>query len=98
MAEEEVVVSLTISSGVNTESSMLISPKVPFAVLSHSQLHQPYSFVFPKHPFGEKTMVWRTFQSKWFDCPLWLHYDKAKDVAFCYLSKQATAEKKLMAI
>ena len=97
MTEEDIVVPLTTLPGVNTESAMLISAKASSAVPLHSQLHQPCTFAFPKCLLGKKTMVWRASQFKWFNCHSWLHYDKAKDVAFCYLCKQATAEKKLTA-
>jgi len=46
--------------------------------------------------FSKKTIVLRVFQAKWFDSYSWLHYDEANDVAFCYLCKQAAAEKKLL--
>ena len=100
MAGEDTVVSVTTSSGCYSERR--IDHATDFcestsAVPSHSQSYQPCSFAFQKCSFGKKTIVWRAFQAKWFDSYSWLHYDEANNVAFCYLCKKATAEKKLMA-
>ena len=94
MAGEDTVVSVTTSSGSYSEHRIDGFCESTSAVLSHSQPHQPCSFAFRKRSFGKKTIVWRAFQAKRFDSYSWLHYDEANDVAFCYLCKQATAEKK----
>ena len=49
-----------------------------------SELCQPRHFSFPKRSFGKKNVVYRSFQAAWFDQWRWLHYDCARDVAFCF--------------
>ena len=100
MAGEDTVVPVTTLSG--CYSKRRIDHATDFcestsAVPSHSQPHQSRSFAFQKCSFGKKIIVWRAFQAKWFDSYSWLYYDEANDVAFCYLCKQATDEKKMMA-
>ena len=46
--------------------------------------HQPLNFEFPKHSFGKKNAVERSFQHTWFAQWPFLHYDEAKDAAFCH--------------
>lgn len=57
--------------------------------------HQPRSFTFPSRSFGKKTVVSRSFQSKWFDKYKWLHYDEAMDAAYCYTCRKADEQNKL---
>jgi len=40
--------------------------------------HQPLSFHFPQHSFGNKHMVKREFNASWFDSHTWLHYDETR--------------------
>lgn len=51
--------------------------------------HQPRTYSFPKRSFGQKNVVYRAFQAKWFDSYSWLHYDEGKDLAFCFLCMKA---------
>lgn len=46
--------------------------------------YQPMQFDFPKRDFGKMKVVSRTFQSSWFGRWRWLHYDAARDLAFCH--------------
>ena len=57
--------------------------------------HQPRFATFPKRSFGNKTVVWRSFQPSWFNSFSWLHYDENRDVAYCYVCMRASKEKKL---
>ena len=43
----------------------------------------PANFKFPKRHFGKKKLVSRSFQPQWFQKLKWLHYDEARDLAFC---------------
>ena len=47
--------------------------------------NQPKTFRFPPCTFGVKKPEKRSFQPSWFDNRPWLHYDVAKDLAFCHL-------------
>ena len=58
---------------------------------------QPRSFHFPKREFGEMTVVKRSFNPGWFDRYKWLHYDEAKDAAFCHVGRCAADQKRLKA-
>ena len=60
-----------------------------------SKPHQPRQFRFPKREFGKKTIVKRSFQTSWFDRFAWLHYDEAKDAAFCHVCCSASSQKRL---
>ena len=62
-----------------------------------SSPHQPSGFVFPKRPFGKAKVVYRSFQKSWFKEWPFLHYDEAKDVAFCHTCVKAVKEKKTRA-
>ena len=55
--------------------------------------NQPKTFRFPQRTFGVKKPEQRSFQPSWFDSRPWLHYDEAKDLAFCHLciNKEACA-------
>ena len=47
--------------------------------------HQPGPvFRFPKRSFGKKSVVFRSFQSSWFQQWPFLHYDEANDLAYCH--------------
>lgn len=46
--------------------------------------HQPLTFAFPKRSFGKKNAVLRSFQLDWFSKWPFLHYNEAKDAAFCH--------------
>lgn len=59
--------------------------------------HQPSMFVFPKRPFGKTKVVYRSFQKSWFKEWPFLHYDEAKDVAFCHTCVTAVKLKKIRA-
>ena len=56
--------------------------------------HQPRSFDFPKKKYGQNSV--RSFQAKWFDRWPWLHYSKAKDLAFGFTCLKAHKEGKLV--
>jgi len=59
--------------------------------------HQPLEFAFPKQPFGKAKVVYLSFQKLWFKEWPFLHYDEAKDVAFCHTCAIAVKEKKIRA-
>ena len=44
--------------------------------------HQPLTFAFPKHCFGKKSPVLRSFQPFWFSHWPFLHYDEANDMVY----------------
>ena len=49
------------------------------------QPNQPLSFVFPNRKFGEKHLVYRSFQSASFKKWPWLHYDQTNDKVYCFV-------------
>ena len=55
---------------------------------------QPRSFHFPKREFGKMTVIKQSFNPGWFDRYKWLHYDNAKDAAFCHVCRCAADQKK----
>ena len=46
--------------------------------------YQPLNHNFPRHEFGQKAIVSRSFQSSWFSKWKWLHYDASRDVVYCH--------------
>ena len=60
-----------------------------------SKPHQPRNFRFPRREFGKKTIIQRAFQPSWFDRFAWLHYDEARDAAFCHICCSASTQKRL---
>ena len=60
-----------------------------------AEAHQPKKFKFPKRSFGKKTVVYRSFQSSWFEKWPWLHYIENDDAVTCITCAQASAQKKL---
>lgn len=60
--------------------------------------NQPKTFRFPPRTFGVKKPEQRSFQSSWFDSRPWLHYDEAKDLAFCHLCMLAYRDGKLRSL
>ncbi len=59
------------------------------------EINQPHDFSFPKRQFGKSKIVYRAFQSQWFNKWKWLHYDEANDAAFCYLCMSAVKKHKI---
>ena len=59
--------------------------------------HQPSGFLFLKRPFGKTKVVYRSFQGSWFKEWPFLHYDEAKDAAYCHTCATAVKEKKVRA-
>ena len=57
--------------------------------------HQPLTFNFPKRSFGKKTIVQRSFQPAWFTKWPFIHYDEAKDAAFCHTCLLAINSKRM---
>ena len=57
--------------------------------------NQPKSFPFPKRKFGKSSVVYRSFQAKWFQRWSWLHYLEANDSVICFTCSRARLEKKL---
>ncbi len=57
--------------------------------------HPVESFVFPKRPFGRKSVVWRSCQGAWFKQWPFLHYDEVNDVGYCHICITAFKEKKM---
>ena len=74
--------------------SKYFQAKLPTPLLAEKP-HQPLSFKFPKHEFGEKSVVKRSFQPQWFSRWKWLHYDEERDLAFCFTCVKAYKENKL---
>ena len=60
------------------------------------QFRPTKAFKFPKRRFGTKGEE-RSFRAEWCDVFSWLHYDVAKDAAFCYLCMRCEAERKFLA-
>ena len=60
------------------------------------QFRPTKAFKFPKRGFGTKGEE-RSFRAEWCDVFSWLHYDVAKDAAFCYLCMRCEAERKFLA-
>ena len=57
--------------------------------------HHPCDiFVYTKRPFGRKAVVWRSCKGSWFKQRPFLHYDEARDVAYCHICVTAFKEKK----
>ena len=48
------------------------------------KLHQPKNFSFPKQSFGQKTVVYCSFQPNWFLKWPFLHYEESSDEVFCH--------------
>ena len=46
--------------------------------------HQPKNFSFLKRSFGQKTVVYRSFQPNWFSKWPFLHYEESSDEVFCH--------------
>lgn len=59
------------------------------------QPHQPAKFSFQKRAFGTKSVVFRSFQPQWFQKWSWIHYDEARDLAFCFICVKAVRSKTL---
>ena len=57
--------------------------------------HQPRSFSFPKREFGNKCIVKRSFQPRWFDQWPWLDYSEENDSVLCHTCLRAKTDKKL---
>ena len=57
--------------------------------------HPSDSFVFPKRPFGNKSVVWKSCQGAWFKQWPFLHYDEVGYVAYCHICITAIKEKKM---
>ena len=57
--------------------------------------HQPQHVSFPKRSFGKKNIVMRSFQALWFKSWPFLHYDEARDLAFCHICVKGFKEKKM---
>ena len=62
-----------------------------------SRPHQPTAFSFPKRSFGKKKVTFRSFQVSWFRQWPYLHYDEARDLAFCHTCVMAFKEKRVKA-
>ena len=62
-----------------------------------SRPHQPTAFSFPKRSFGKKKVTFRSFQASWFRQWPYLHYDEARDLAFCHTCVMAFKEKRVKA-
>ena len=76
-----------VASVSGSSSSSIASSIVPSL---GNKPNQPTSFSFPKRSFGKKDPVFRSFQSSWFKKWPWLHYDQAKDLAFCFTCIKAS--------
>ena len=57
--------------------------------------HQPALFNFPKQFFGQKKVVYRSFQPSWFNHWKFLHYDEARDIVFCHTCLKGFEIKKM---
>ena len=63
-----------------------------------TKAHQPRKFNFLKRSFGNKTMVYRSFQPLWFEKWLWLHYLEDYNAVICITCVQASAQKSFSGI
>ena len=59
------------------------------------QPHQPAKFSFQKRAFGTKSVHFRSFQPQWFQKWPWIHYDEARDLAFCFICVKGARSKTL---
>ena len=50
---------------------------------------------FPQRSFGKGNVVHQAFQAIWFQRWKWLHYDEAKDLAFCHICIKAVRTGKM---
>ena len=57
--------------------------------------HPATTFIYPKHEFGKKNVVKRSFQPSWFTKWPWLHYCEDIDVVFCCICILALRQKKM---
>ena len=53
---------------------------------------QPQHFSFPKR---KKNIVMRSFEALWFKSWPFLHYDEARDLAFCHICVKGFKERKM---
>ena len=56
--------------------------------------HQPSGLNFPKRSFGTRGVL-RSFQPAWFSKWPFIHYDEAKDAAFCHTCMMATKNRRM---
>ena len=61
----------------------LILPEIP------PEPHQPLSYKFPKRAYGQKKVVYCSFQSQWFSTWNFLHYNEAEDAVYCHTCVEA---------
>ena len=61
------------------------------------QFRPTKAFKFPKRQFGSKAED-RCFCGEWCDMFSWLHYDVARDAAFCYLCMHYEVENTFLVI
>ena len=59
------------------------------------QPHQSAKFSFQKRTFGTKPVVVKSFQPQWFQKWSWIHYDEARDIAFCFICVKTVRSKTL---
>ena len=62
---------------------------------NHNMVNQPKHFTFPKRSFGQQKTVRRCIQSSGFSSNPWLHYDEARDLAFCHVCMTAQRDGRL---
>ena len=70
--------SSSISGSSCSSSSSFSVPNLP------SLQNQPVDCTFPRREFGKNKITYRSFQQQWFKQWRWLHYDNARDVAYCH--------------
>ena len=57
--------------------------------------HQRQHFSFPQRSFGKKNIVMGSFEAFWFKSLPYLHYDEARDLAFCHICVKGFKERSL---
>ena len=86
MAAQHVVTSQVESEQPTSFSSTQTCP---------DKANQPANYKFPKCHFGKTKLVSRSFQLQWFQKWKWLHYDEARDLAFCHICSTAVRTGKM---
>ena len=69
---------MLMSSSSSSSSSAFPVPNLPHLP------NQPIDYNFPRRQFGKSKVTYRSFQRQWFKQWKWLHYDTAKDLAYCH--------------
>ena len=75
--------SLPLLSGIPFRCDPMTSSKLPLPATG-DRAHQPSIIRFPQREFGKSSRVKHSFQQQWFQRWPWLHYNKGRNLAFCF--------------